>query len=195
MPLTQEFMEGLRALCDAYNVLLILDEVQTGNGRSGHLYAFQHYGVTPDVMSTAKGLGGGLPIGATLFFEKSHGTLTAGLHGSTFGANPISCAAACHVLDRIDEALLAEVRAKAEYIFTTLTDKPGIKSVSGLGLMIGIKTEGDSSKILAACMERGILPIKAKSKLRLLPALNIPWDDLKYALDILAEEAARAVVH
>ena len=195
MPLTQEFMEGLRALCDAYNVLLILDEVQTGNGRSGHLYAFQHYGVTPDVMSTAKGLGGGLPIGATLFFEKSHGTLTAGLHGSTFGANPISCAAACHVLDRIDEALLAEVRAKSEYIFTTLTDKPGIKSVSGLGLMIGIETEGDSSKILAACMERGILPIKAKSKIRLLPALNIPWDDLKYALDILAEEAAKAVVH
>ena len=193
MPLTQSFMEGLRALCDEYNVLLILDEVQTGNGRSGCLYAFQHYGVTPDVMSTAKGLGGGLPIGATLFFEKSHGTLTAGLHGSTFGANPISCAAACHVLDRIDDHLLAEVKAKSEYVFTTLAGKPGIKSVSGLGLMIGIETEGDSGEILAACMARGILPIKAKSKIRLLPALNIGWDDLKYALEILAEEAAKAV--
>ena len=192
MPLTEEFMVRLRDLCDRYNVLLMLDEVQTGNGRSGHLYAYQHYGVTPDVLTTAKGLGGGLPIGATLFFEKSHGTLTAGLHGSTFGANPISCAAACHVLDRIDGDLLSEVRAKSEYIFTTLAGKPGIKSVSGLGLMIGIETEGDSGKILAACMERGILPIKAKSKIRLLPALNIPWEDLKAAVAILAEEAAKA---
>ena len=192
MPLTEEFMVSLRDLCDRYNVLLMLDEVQTGNGRSGHLYAYQHYGVTPDVLTTAKGLGGGLPIGATLFFEKSHGTLTAGLHGSTFGANPISCAAACHVLDRIDGDLLSEVRAKSEYIFTTLAGKPGIKSVSGLGLMIGIETEGDSGKILAACMERGILPIKAKSKIRLLPALNIPWEDLKTAVAILAEEAAKA---
>ena len=192
MPLTEEFMVGLRALCDKYNVLMMLDEVQTGNGRSGHLYAYQHYGITPDVMSTAKGLAGGLPIGATLFFEKSHGTLTAGLHGSTFGANPISCAAACHVLDRIDEDLLAEVKAKSEYIFTTLTGKPGIKSVSGLGLMIGIETEGDSAKILTACMERGILPIKAKAKIRLLPALNIGWDDLRAAMEILAEEAEKA---
>ena len=193
MPLTQDFMESLRALCDKYNVLLMLDEVQTGNGRSGHLYAYQHYGVTPDVLTTAKGLGGGLPIGATLFFEKSHGTLKAGQHGSTFGANPISCAAACHVLDRIDEELLAEVKAKSEYIFTTLTGKPGIKSVSGLGLMIGIETEGDSSAILKACMDRGILPIKAKTKIRLLPALNIPWDDLKVAVEIIAEEAEKAL--
>jgi acetylornithine/N-succinyldiaminopimelate aminotransferase len=192
MPLTQAFMEGLRELCDRYEALLILDEVQTGNGRSGHLYAFQHYGVTPDVMSTAKGLGGGLPIGATLFFGKAHGTLTAGLHGSTFGANPISCAAACHVLDRIDDALLSEVKAKSAYIFDTLSGRPGVKSVSGLGLMIGIETEGDSGKILAACMERGILPIKAKSKIRLLPALNIGWDELKYAVDILAEEIEKA---
>lgn len=193
MPLTQEFMESLRVLCDQYNVLLMLDEVQTGNGRSGHLYAYQNYGVTPDVLTTAKGLGGGLPIGATLFFEKAHGTLKAGQHGSTFGANPISCAAACHVLDRIDDALLNDVKAKSEYIFTSLTDKPGIKSVSGLGLMIGIETEGDSSAILKACMERGILPIKAKTKIRLLPALNIPWDDLKAAVAIIAEEAEKAL--
>ena len=193
MPLTQDFMEALRTLCDEYNVLLILDEVQTGNGRSGHLYAFQGYGVTPDVMTTAKGLGGGLPIGATLFFEKSHGTLKAGQHGSTFGANPISCAAACHVLDRIDDTLLFEVKAKSEYIFSTLSGRPGIKSVSGMGLMIGIETEGDSGAILKACMERGILPIKAKTKLRLLPALNIPWDDLKAAVEIIAEEAEKAL--
>jgi len=193
MPLTREFMESLRALCDKYNVLLMLDEVQTGNGRSGHLYAYQHYGITPDVLTTAKGLGGGLPIGATLFFEKAHGTLKAGQHGSTFGANPISCAAACYILDRIDDALLSEVKAKSEYIFTTLTGKPGIKSVSGLGLMIGIETVGDSSAILKACMDRGILPIKAKAKIRLLPALNIPWDDLKAAVAVIAEEAEKAL--
>lgn len=193
LPLSQAFMEGVRALCDHYNVLMILDEVQTGNGRSGHLYAYQHYRVTPDILTTAKGLGGGLPIGATLFFGKAHGTLRAGQHGSTFGANPLSCAAACHVLDRIDEALLEEVKAKSAYIFDTLTGKPGILSVSGLGLMIGIETEGDSAAILKACMERGILPIKAKSKLRLLPALNIPWEDLKVSVSIILEEAEKAV--
>ncbi len=192
MPLTQDFMTALKALSETYNVLLILDEVQTGNGRSGYLYAYEHYGVTPDILTTAKGLGGGLPIGATLFFDRTHGTLSAGLHGSTFGGNPIAAAGACHILDRIDDALLAEVREKSAYIVHTLTGAPGIKSVSGLGLMLGIETVGDSSAILAACMQRGILPIKAKSKLRLLPALNIPWDELKEAIAILAEEAARA---
>lgn len=193
MPLDRDFMVALKDLCEQYHVLLMLDEVQTGNGRSGHLYAYEHYGVTPDILSTAKGLAGGLPLGATLFFEKAHGTLTAGLHGSTFGGNPIASAAACHILDRLDDNLLAEVREKSAYIFETLTGAKGIKSVSGLGLMIGIETEGDSGKILAACMERGILPIKAKSKIRLLPALNIPWDDLKLGVQIIAEEAAKAV--
>lgn len=193
MPLDRDFMVALKDLCEQYHVLLMLDEVQTGNGRSGHLYAYEHYGVTPDILSTAKGLAGGLPLGATLFFEKTHGTLTAGLHGSTFGGNPIASAAACHILDRLDDNLLAEVREKSAYIFETLTGAKGIKSVSGLGLMIGIETEGDSGKILAACMERGILPIKAKSKIRLLPALNIPWDDLKLGVQIIAEEAAKAV--
>ena len=193
MPLSQDFMAALRALANAYDVLLILDEVQTGNGRSGHLYAYQHYGVTPDILSTAKGLGGGLPIGATLFFERAHGTMTLGLHGSTFGGNPVAAAGACCILDRIDDDLLAEVNAKSRYIIDTLTGAPGIKSVSGLGLMLGIETEGDSSAIVAACMERGILPIKAKSKIRLLPALNIPWDELKTAIAILAEEAEKAI--
>ncbi len=192
MPLTEDFMTALRTLADTYGVLLILDEVQTGNGRSGHLYAYQHYGVTPDILSTAKGLAGGLPLGATLFFDRAHGTLTSGLHGSTFGGNPIAAAAACHILDRLDDALLSEVREKSSYIVSTLTGAPGVKSVSGLGLMLGIETEGDASAILAACMNRGILPIKAKSKIRLLPALNISWDELKEAVGILAEEIAKA---
>ncbi len=193
MPLSADFMHALKALAEHYHVLLILDEVQTGNGRSGHLYAYQHYGVTPDILTTAKGLGGGLPIGATLFFERAHGTLTTGLHGSTFGGNPIAAAGACHILDRLTDDLLAEVREKSAYIVNTLTDAPGIKSVSGLGLMLGIETEGDSNAILRACMDRGVLPIKAKSKIRLLPALNIPWDTLKQAIAVIAEEAAKVV--
>ncbi len=192
MPLTREFMNAIKDFSETYHVLLIIDEVQTGNGRSGHLYACEHYGITPDILTTAKGLAGGLPMGATLFFGRAHGTLTAGLHGSTFGGNPIAAAGACYILDRLDEDLLAEVRAKSQYIIDTLTGAPGIKSVSGLGLMLGIETVGDSSRILTACMERGILPIKAKSKIRLLPALNIPWEELKEAIAILAEEAARA---
>ncbi|MBQ5725299.1 MAG: acetylornithine/succinylornithine family transaminase [Clostridia bacterium] len=192
MPLEPAFMQALREMADRYGVLLILDEVQTGNGRSGHLYAYQHYGVEPDILTTAKGLAGGLPLGATLFFEKTHGVLGPGQHGSTFGGNPVAAAGACYILDRLDDALLSEVQAKSAYIKETLEGAKGVKSVSGLGLMLGIETEGDSSAILVACMERGILPIKAKTKIRLLPALNIPWDELREAVSILAEECARA---
>jgi acetylornithine/N-succinyldiaminopimelate aminotransferase len=177
------------SLAKENNILVIIDEVQTGNGRSGELYAYQAYGITPDIVSTAKGLAGGLPIGATMFFDKTEFTLKAGLHGSTFGGNPIACAGAINVISRIDNDLLSEVKAKSKYIFDELNGAEGIKSVSGLGLMIGIETEGDVSEILAKCMEKGILPIKAKNKLRLLPALNIPFDLLKKAIGIIKEVA------
>ena len=189
MALDKDFVDGVCALAKENNVLVIIDEVQTGNGRSGELYAFMSYGITPDIVSTAKGLAGGLPIGATLFFDKTEFTLKAGLHGSTFGGNLVSCAAAINVLERIDEALLQEVKEKSKYIFDELSCAEGIKSVSGLGLMIGIETEGDVSVILAKCMEKCILPIKAKNKLRLLPALNIPFELLKKAVDIIKEVA------
>ncbi len=185
MPLAPEFVAEVRAICDEYKVLLIFDEVQTGNGRSGYLYAYEHFGVSPDVVSTAKGLAGGLPIGATLFFGKTADVLTAGLHGSTFGGNPVSCAAAINVISRIDGALLFEVREKSRYIFSTLSGAEGIKSVSGLGLMIGIETDADASLVIAECMKRGILPIKAKNKVRLLPALNIPMEQLARAVEII----------
>ena len=189
MALDKDFVDGVCALAKENNVLVIIDEVQTGNGRSGEFYAFQSYGITPDIVSTAKGLAGGLPIGATLFFGKTEFTLKAGLHGSTFGGNLVSCAAAINVLERIDEALLQEVKEKSKYIFDELSGAEGIKSVSGLGLMIGIETEGDVSVILAKCMEKCILPIKAKNKLRLLPALNRPFELLKKAVDIIKEVA------
>ena len=189
MALNPDFVKGVMEIAKENNILVIIDEVQTGNGRSGELYAFQGYGITPDIVSTAKGLAGGLPLGATLFFDKTEFTLKSGQHGSTFGGNPISCAGAINILSRLDRATLDSVKAKSKYIFDELNGAEGIKSVSGLGLMIGIETEGDLSTILAKCMEKGILPIKAKNKLRLLPALNIPMDLLKKAINIIKETA------
>ncbi len=186
-PLEPEFVKGLCALAREYDILLIADEVQTGNGRCGELYAYMNYGIKPDIFTTAKGLGGGLPIGATVMGEKTADVLGAGMHGSTFGGNPVACAGACNILSRIDEGLLSSVREKSEYIFSSLKGSKGVKSVSGLGLMIGIETEGDAGKIIADCQARGVLVIKAKSKVRLLPALNIDKELLVKAIDILKE--------
>ncbi|MBQ3040342.1 MAG: aminotransferase class III-fold pyridoxal phosphate-dependent enzyme [Clostridia bacterium] len=190
LALDHDFAVGVSNLCEKYNTLLVIDEVQTGNGRSGELYAYQCYGLKPDVVSTAKGLGGGLPIGACMMYEKTENVLKPSLHGSTFGGNPIACASAIHVLNRIDSKLLSEVKEKSKYVFDTLNGADGIESVSGLGLMIGIKTTGDVSIILQKCIEKGILPIKAKNKLRLLPALNIPMELLVKAVDIIKQVAS-----
>ncbi len=193
MPLSQDFVKGVSLLCKKYNVLLVVDEVQTGNGRTGTLYAYEQYGITPDVLSTAKGLGGGLPIGACLMFQGADKILGAGLHGSTFGGNPVACAGAISVIERIDEELLTQVKEKSKFIFDELSGAQGIRSVSGLGLMIGIETEADAGAVIAKCMERGLLPIKAKNKVRLLPPLNIPFDLLKKAVTIIKEAAKECV--
>ena len=189
MPLEQDFVLGLQSLCREKNALLMIDEVQTGNGRTGELYAFQGYGILPDVVTTAKGLGGGLPIGATMLFDKVENTLGAGSHGSTFGGNPIAAAGALSVLERIDEALLLEVREKSSYIFNELKGAAGVKSVSGKGLMVGIELEKDVNEVLSSCFEMGVLPIKAKNKLRLLPALNIPMRLLERAIAVIKAAA------
>ena len=191
--LERDFVLGVEALCRENDILLIIDEVQTGNGRCGELYAYMNYGISPDVVSTAKGLGGGLPIGAALLFERAENTLGKSSHGSTFGGNPIACAGAVNIISRIDRELLDGVKARSEYIFSELSGAKGIKSVSGMGLMIGIETEADVNLVLAECMRRGILPIKAKSKLRLLPALNIPMELLARAVDIIKTVAAELV--
>ena len=185
--LEQSFVDGLKALCERENLLFMVDEVQTGNGRCGALYAFQRYGITPDVVSTAKGLAGGLPMGATMLFEKVENTLGASSHGSTFGGNPVAAAAANYVIDKIDEKLLDEVREKSAYIVSELTGADGVKGVSGMGLMLGIETEKPADEVLKKCFEKGILPIKAKQKIRLLPALNIPMPLLEKAVQILKE--------
>lgn len=189
-PLSAEFVKALADLAEKEDVLLIADEVQIGNGRSGMLYGYMNYGITPDIVTTAKGLAGGLPLGATMLGEKVENVFTVGTHGSTFGGNPVCCAAALSVLNRIDDTVLADVRAKSELIKSTLTGAKGIKSVSGMGLMLGIETEKDASEILSECMKNGVLVLKAKNKIRLLPALNIPYDLLKKALSVLVNACA-----
>ena len=185
IPLQKDFVTGLAAFCKAEDILLMVDEVQTGNGRTGELYAYMNFGVQPDVVSTAKGLGGGLPLGAVLFGEKTEFTLGAGDHGSTFGGNPVCCAGALSILSRIDDKLLADVKKKSAMAFAALQGAPGVESVSGMGLMIGIKPVKPASDVVKACMENGVLCLTAKDKVRLLPALNIPEDILMKAIEVI----------
>ena len=188
--LDADFVKGIEAFCREQDISFMVDEVQTGNGRSGQYYAYQTFGVLPDAVSTAKGLGGGLPIGAVMLGEKLQDVLGPGDHGSTFGGNPAVCAGAVNILSRIDEKLLEGVRKKSDYIFGALEGAEGIESVSGLGLMIGIKTAKPAGEVVKACMEKGVLCITAKDKVRLLPALNIPDELLKKAVDVIKEVCA-----
>jgi len=187
---TPEFIKICADVCKGKDILLIVDEVQTGNGRTGKLYAYEHFGIEPDIVTTAKGLGGGLPIGACLLGEKVKDVFEHGDHGSTFGGNPVACAGAYSILSRIDDALLEGVNRKYDRILAALTGKPGIKSVSGRGLMIGIETEKPAAEVVKACMEQGVLPITAKNKVRLLPALNIPDELLDRALEVIVAACA-----
>ena len=190
MALEEDFVRGLAAYAKKENILLIVDEVQTGNGRTGALYSYMNYGVQPDIVSTAKGLGGGLPLGATLLGEKVENTLGPGDHGSTFGGNPVCCAGALSILERLDDALMAEVREKSKLAFEMFQNIPGVESVSGMGLMIGIKPVKPAREVVLRCIERGVLCLTAKNKIRLLPALNIPTETFKEALEILREVCA-----
>ena len=190
-PLEESFVKELRKFTEENELLLIVDEVQTGNGRSGKLYAYMNYGIEPDIVSTAKGLAGGLPLGATMFGEKVKDVYTPGTHGSTFGGNPVCSAAAISVLKRIDDDLLADVRKKSEYIFNELKNADGVESVSGMGLMIGIKCTKPASEVVKTCMENGLLVLTAKDRVRLLPALNIDFDTLKKGVEILKEAIAK----
>ena len=180
------YVQAVAAACAEQDKLLMIDEVQTGNGRTGKLYSFQHYGITPDVVSTAKGLAGGLPFGAILIGEKAEGTLVAGTHGSTFGGNPVCAAAANSIVDRLTDELFAEIEAKSAYFRETLDGADGVAELAGRGLMLGIlpakKTAAD---VVKECREQGLLVLTAKNKVRLLPALNIGWNEWKQGLEIL----------
>lgn len=185
------YVQAVAALAAREDIVLMIDEVQTGNGRTGTLYAYEQFGISPDVVTTAKGIGGGLPLGAALMSEKVATVLGYGDHGSTFGGNPVCCAGAVNVLDRIDDVLLAEVREKSRYVFETLQGAAGIRSVSGLGLMIGVETDRPAADVVAECREAGVLCLTAKHKVRLLPALNIPMDVLQEAISTLKTVCAK----
>jgi acetylornithine/N-succinyldiaminopimelate aminotransferase len=188
--LSKEFVKAMGRIAREQDILLIADEVQIGNGRSGMLYGYMNYNIQPDIITTAKGLGGGLPIGATIFGDKTADVFTPGLHGSTFGGNPVCCAGAINILSRIDEKLLQEVRQKAQYIKGQLEGASGIKKVTGLGLMLGIEIVKDASSVISACLEKGVLILKAKDKIRLLPPLNIPMEELEKAIATIKEACA-----
>lgn len=190
IPLERPFIDAAIGIAKEKDILLIADEVQCGNGRSGKLYAYMNYGFMPDIVSTAKGLCGGLPLGATMLGEKVENVFTPGSHGSTFGGNPVCCAGALNILSRLDDALLREVSEKSEYIFSEMSGADGVESVSGLGLMIGIKTKKPAKEVVSECMKNGVLALTAKDRVRLLPALNIPFDLLKKALEILKNACA-----
>ncbi len=185
VPLTKEFVTEIKEICEKEDILMIVDEVQTGNGRTGKLYGYMHYGITPDIVTTAKGLGGGLPIGAVMFGEKTKDVLTSGTHGSTFGGNPIACAGAVNIISRLTYGFLEDVNRKSKYIIDELKNADGVKSVTGLGLMLGIETEKDAGEVIKICQENGVLPIKAKNKVRLLPPLNITDSELIKAIRVI----------
>jgi len=185
--LDHDYVQAVAKLCVERGMLLLIDEVQTGNGRTGTLFAFERYNIAPDIFSTAKGLAGGLPLGATLFGPKTADALGPGDHGSTFGGNPACAAGALHVISRLDEECLAGIREKSEYIRMRLTGAPGVLGVTGLGLMLGIQTARPAKEIAGECLARGVAVLTAKDKVRLLPALNIPIEILARGMDALLE--------
>ena len=190
MPIGQAWADAMREIAQKYDLLLLADEVQLGNGRSGRLYGYMEYGLQPDVVTTAKGLGGGLPLGAAILGARVADVLQPGSHGSTFGGNPVCCAGAISILNRIDEELLHGVKERAAYIVRELTGAKGIKNVSGMGLMLGFEPEKPARAFAELALSKGVLVTTAKQKIRLLPALNIPMDLLEKAAQILKDCAA-----
>ena len=182
--LDKEYLDEIEKITTENDILLVIDEVQTGNGRTGSLYAYSQFGLTPDIVSTAKGLAGGLPMGATMFGERVENILTSGTHGSTFGGNPVCASGALNIISRIDDKLLKNIRENSKYIIDKLLKINGVKSVSGLGYMLGVEIEGDAKQIASKCIESGLLVLTAKNKIRLLPALNITRNEIDQALEI-----------
>lgn len=183
--LDKSFVRELADYCREKDILLICDEVQCGNGRTGKFFAYEHYGISPDLVTTAKGLGGGLPIGACLFFDKTENVLTAGDHGSTFGGNPVVCAGACNVVERMTDEFLSDVAVKADYLRMKLEKIDGVKKVTGLGFMIGLELEKNPKEVAAACLEQGLLVLTAHSRLRIVPPLTISKQEMDEGLEIL----------
>lgn len=187
--LDEAFVKAVRQICDEKDILMIADEVQTGAGRTGKFLASEYFGVKPDITTMAKGLAGGVPVGACLALEKCSSVLVPGTHGSTFGGNPLACAGGNVVLSRVtSDGFLDEVQKKSEYIFNKLSKIEGVASVSGLGLMIGIELqEKKAADVVKAALDRGLLLLTAKTKVRLLPPLTITYEEIDKGLQIFEE--------
>jgi len=187
LPLEKEYVQAVYKACQEKDILFIVDEVQTGIGRTGSFYSYQQFDIMPDLVSSAKGLGGGLPIGAVLFGEKTEEVLVPGDHGSTFGGNPVVCAGAVEILNRMDDAFLTEVAKKGEYIKNALLKMNHVTDVAGMGMMLGIELDVDVKPIVNTLMDNGLLVLTAKHKMRLLPPLNITQEELDQGLKILKD--------
>lgn len=182
-----EFLQELEKFCKKRDILFICDEVQTGNGRCGYLYAYQMYGLNPDIVTTAKGLGGGLPLGACMFFDKSKNVFSYGDHGSTFGGNPVACAGAISIIDRLTDEFLYEVQGKGAYLKALISRIPTVRHVSGTGLMLGILADKNAKEVVKKCIERGLIVLTAHEKIRLLPPLIITKEQIETTAKILNE--------
>lgn len=186
--LEQAFVKEVEQLCQQKDMVFIVDEVQTGIGRTGKLFAYEYFGVKPDIVTFAKGIGGGLPIGGALFSEKVCDVLQPGNHGTTYGGNPVACAGALEVLSRMDEAFLKEVQEKGAYMKEKLSAMPEVASVSGMGLMMGVELkEKEAKKVVAEALEKGLMALTAKEKIRLLPPLTITYEEIDRGLKILED--------
>lgn len=183
--LEKDYVQAVYQACQEKDILFIVDEVQTGIGRTGSFYSYQQFDIQPDLVSSAKGLGGGLPIGAVLFGEKTKEALVPGDHGSTFGGNPVVCAGAVEILNRMDDAFLAEVAKKGAYLKAEIEKMPHVTGVAGMGMMLGIELDTDVKPIVTTLMEQGLLVLTAKHKMRLLPPLTITQEELEKGLSIL----------
>ena len=191
VPLSEEFLRAAADIAKRHDLLLIIDEVQTGMGRTGAFYSYMRFGLQPDIVTSAKGLGGGLPIGAVLFGGRTADVLTPGTHGSTFGGNPVVTAGALNIVKRLTPEFLAEVSRKGERLASALTGAKGIRAVTGRGLMLGVLTEKPAGEVIAALRDEGVLVIKAKDKVRLLPPLNITDDEIDFAVRAIKKVCAQ----
>lgn len=185
--LDYDFVKAIEGLAKEKDIIMVVDEVQTGNGRTGKYFAYENFDILPDIVTTAKGIAGGLPMGAVLFGEKVKNTVEPGSHGSTFGGNPVAAAGAISIVSRIDDEFLQEVTDKGNYIREFLSKVKGVEGISGMGLMLGVKISKPAKEVAVQCLEKGLLVLTAKDKIRLLPALNISKNELDEGLNILKE--------
>lgn len=180
------FVQKVQEICDEKDILLMVDEVQTGIGRTGTFFAYEQYGIHPDIVSFAKGIANGIPMGGVLLSEKVKDVIHYGEHGSTFAGNPLASAAANVVVDTLTDEFLDEVKDKGKQIHDRIATMPHVKSVSGLGMMIGVELDGlDAKEVLAKCRDKGVLFLTAKTKIRMLPPLIMTKEEITEGMDVL----------